>query len=158
MKQETREFIRKVVFTTALSFTLISFFFIGITAWFDTNETMFERFVFFRFIFGKELCIFLFALCLGFVNRIPEIRKGRRAILRLAHFAAALASYALAIIFLFNIVLLEPGETAKALNPKNIIWHIAMFLLFYFVTLGVTALGRRVFLKEKPAPYKSILD
>lgn len=154
MKQETREFVRKVVFTTALSFLLITFFFIGTIALFDTNPAKYERFVFFRYILGKLFCIFLFSLCLGFANRIPERKKGKRAVLRLVRFFVTLAAFALTMILMFYSLF----EGVDQLTVRGAMLNLVLFLLFYFLTLGITALGRRVFLKEKTAPYKSILD
>ena len=154
MKPETREFVRKVAFTTCLTFTLISFFFIGVIALFDTNPAKYERFVFFRYILGKLFCIFLFSLSLGFANRLPERKKGNRAVLRLVHFVITLALFALTMILLFYSLF----EGVEQLSVQGALLNLVLFLIFYFVTLGVTALGRRVFLKEKPAAYKSILD
>ena len=154
MKQETREFIRKVAFTTCLAFLLITFFFIGVIALFDTNPAKYERFVFFRYILGKLFSIFLFSLCLGFANRIPERKKGKRAVLHLIRFFVTLIAFGLTMILLFYTMF----EGVEQLTMRGAMLNLVLFLLFYFVTLGVTALGRRVFLKEKPAPYKSILD
>ena len=154
MKQETREFARRVVLTTGLAFLLISFFFIGVIALFDSNPAKYERFVFFRYILGKLFCIFLFSLSLGFINRIPEMKKPVRAVRRLIHFFAALLSFGLTMILLFYTLF----EGVDSLTVQGAMLNLVLFLLFYFIVLGVTALGRRVFLKEKPAPYKSILD
>ena len=152
-----REFVHKVVFTTCLSFTLISFLYFIINASFiefDDKETYFQ---FAGYTLGKIFCLFLFSFAMGFINRIPEKKKGRRAVLRLIHFGASLGAFALFIVYLFNTILLESGENS-GLTPKWVVWYFTWFVLFYFVILGGCILARGIFgLKQKDS-YKSILD
>ena len=153
MKQETREFVRKVVFTTCLSFTLLTIFFLALQALGDEGSK-FEYFVFARYTLGKFFCIFLFSLSLGFINRIPEMKKPVRVVRRLIHFFTSLLSFGLTMILLFYTLF----EGVDNLTVPGAMLNLVLFMLFYFIVLGVTALGRRIFLKEKPEPYKSILD
>ena len=152
MKRETREFIRRAAFTACLAFTLITFFYLFVAALNDA-AAKFEFFVFARYMLGKIGCIFLFSLCLGFINRIPE-GKLPRATARLIHFFASLAAFVL-----FMIVLFYTGfEGVEALTVPKALFNLVLFLAGYFLVLGVCALGRKLFCKDEKKPYKSILD
>lgn len=153
MKQEKRDFVRKVALTTGLAFTFITFFYLGTIALLDDGAAKFERFVFFRYILGKLFCIFLFSLSLGFLNRIPEGTKMPRAVRRLVHFFATLASFVLTMILLFYSIY----GGMDSLTVPGALLNVVLFLVFYFLTLGVSALGRRIFCPEKKE-FHSILD
>lgn len=153
MKRDWREFTRKVALTTGLAFTLITFFYLGMIAFLDDGAAKFERFVFFRYILGKLICIFLFSLSLGFLNRIPERAKLPHAVGRLVHFFATLFSFVLTMVLLFYTI----HEGVDSLTVPGALLNLVLFVVFYFLALGVTALGRRIFCPEKKE-FRSILD
>ncbi len=146
-------FARRVAFTTALAFTLLSFFYLLISAFVTVDNAKFSFFITVRYILGKELCIFLFSLCLGFANRIPEQKGKSRSLLRFFRFLAALASFGVTMILMFY-GLFDPGS----LSVRGALLNLVLFLALYFITLGVTALLRKIFGKKDDSAYKSILD
>ncbi|MBP5288940.1 MAG: hypothetical protein J6Z79_03600 [Clostridia bacterium] len=149
----TGGFVHRVAFTTCLTFTLVTFFYLIFNVLVIRSHDTATHDEHFIFMLGKVFCIFLFSLCMGFANRIPERKKGKRIVLRLARFGAAAVSFAITMILLFYTIF-DP----ETLNPRGAMANFALFLFFYFVTLGVTALGRRLFGKKEKKDYKSILD
>ena len=141
-----------MAFTTCLAFTLITLFYFLIAAT-NSGAAKFEMFVFARYTLGKIGCIFLFSLCLGFFNRIPE-GKLPRAVARLIHFFASLISFSLFLIVLFYSLF----EGFAALTVPKALLNLVLFLLGYFLVLGVTALSRRLFCRDEKKPYQSLLD
>ena len=154
MTADVKSFVRRVAFTTFLAFTLITFFYLLLTAFVIDYNAEFSYSFYTRYILGKLLCIFLFSLCLGFANRLPERKKGSRALLRLFRFLAALAAFAVTMILMFYTLF----EGPEKLTVQGALLNLVLFLILYFVTLGVTALGRRLFRTEEKKPFKSILD
>ncbi len=155
MNDKTRKWVRDVTFTTCLSFLCISFLYIGMIALFSQGEDGGEQtlFQFFSYLFQKLFfCVFPFSLCLGFANRIFD-GKGHRTILRLVHFLITFAAYFIFMDLVFNLML-EDGQVPTGL----IIRHTIPFFVFYPLTLGVTALGRALFLPKEAKSMKSILD
>lgn len=154
MKEKTLEFARKVALTTFLSFTIITFFYLGMIVLVSGEETggTFPMGYCFRYTLGKLLCIFLFSLCLGFFNRLPE-RKGSRALYRLVHLLLSAAVY-----FIFMILMFYSMYESDSLTSQGILFNVILFVVGYPLTLGVTALGRAIFLPKEARVHKSILD
>jgi len=155
MKDNTRKFIHDVVFTTCLSFLLISFLFIGTFALIGEgigggDQTLFQ---FFSYLFVKlYLCVLPFCLCLGFANRMFQLPLSR-ALLRLIHFFATFAAYFIFMDLVFNFIL-EDGTV----QIGQIIRHTIPFFVFYPLVLGITSLGRSLFLPKEKQEYRNILD
>ena len=149
-----RGFARRVAFTTCLTFTLITFFYLLVSAFVIDYNAEFSYSFFAKYILGKLFCIFLFSLCLGFANRLPERKKGHRVVLRLFRFLAALAAFGVTMILMFYTLF----EGPEKLTVQGALLNLVLFLVLYFITLGVTALGRRIFCKNEKKEFKSILD
>ena len=148
------DFVHRVTFTTCLAFTLISFFYLIVLSTVVEYNASFTFTTHTRYTLGKLFCVFLFSLSLGFANRLPEKKKGKHALWRLVRFLAALVSY-----FVFMIVLFyNIFDSEKNMTVKGTLLNVILFLFFYFVTIGVTALGRKILYKGEDKPYKSILD
>ena len=150
MNEKTKKFIHDAAFTTALSFLLINFFYVfGMLFAADGSAEG----VFYADLFGKLTCIFLFSLSLGFLNRVFLIRRLHQVILRLSHFFLAALS------FFFFLILLWYSDFAGGgkLSPKGALGNFAIFFLFYFLTLAVCALARKLTAPKKKEEYKSIL-
>lgn len=157
MKENTASFWKKVFFTAFLSYTLISVFYLGLLALLyqtgETNATPLSTFQAAGYFLEKLFCVFLFSLALGFINRIPESRRLPRAAARLLHFFASFTAFALFMILLFYGI-----EKSDSFTARGVLFNIVLFLIFYFLTLGVTAAGRILFIKKPAEEYKSILD
>lgn len=153
MKKETRDFCRNVALTTALSFSLLTFFYLGMLMFLNPDlQSVKTLGKFAGYIFGKLLCLFGFSLCLGFLNRIFALKKSR-ALLRIIHLLATFAAY-----FIFLILLFYSMFDASGLTTQGVLINVIYFALFYPLTLGVTAIGRAIFGEKKPKERKSILD
>ena len=155
MKQEKREFCRRVITTTAVSFVLITFGFFGLF-WLLKEELVREPFyVFCGYVLGKLACVLLFSLSLGFLNRLTETKKLPAPLLRLAHFGGSAVSFSVFMILLFNIVHLGENSSA-ALTPRNVLMNYMTFIVLYFVCVGVAALGRKILLPKEEKEYKDL--
>ena len=157
MKEKQIVFVRKVAFTTFLSFFLISFLYIGTFALIGRNSGggMQTFFQFFSYLFGKlYACVFPFSLCLGFLNRYVET-EGNRAVKRVIHLLLGFVAYFIFMDLLFNYLFLMEGETVPF---GQILRHTLPYFVFYPITLWVTALGRAIFLPKEKKKFKSILD
>jgi len=153
MNDKTKNFIQAVAFTTTLAFTLITFFyFIMLTLTGDRAGGTTSVFTFFSYTLGKLFCIFLFSLILGFANRLFLWNKPR-ALLRLIHFILTLIGYALTLILLFYTMF-----DASGITTQGVLLNLILFFVFYPLVLGVTSLGRALFLPKEKKTYRSILD
>lgn len=154
MNEKALNFTRKAALTTFLSFTLITFFYLGMIVLVSGDETggNFPMGYCFRYTIGKLFCIFLFSLCLGFLNRLPE-RAGKRALNRLLHLLLSFGAY-----FIFMILMFFSMYESDSLTSQGILVNVILFVLGYPLTLGVAALGRAIFLPKEKKMHKSILD
>ena len=156
MKEKSLKFIKDTVFTALLAFFLISFLYIFVFFAVTKPTWEFAMWQFFRYIFLKLFaCIFPFCLCLGLANRIFDLQKKNRALLRVVHLLATFAAYFIFMDLLFNSIVLD-AETA--LEARTIIMNVIPFFVFYPLTLAVTALGRAIFVPKEKKTFKSILD
>lgn len=155
MKQSTIHFIRNVFFTTFLAFFCISFIYFGVFSIFkDPNSVgKWHLYQAFSYFFGKLFgCVFPFSLCLGFANRIFSLKKNH-GVLRIIHFLITFLSYFVFMDLLFNVL-----HESKDLNVGELIKETLPFFIFYPLTLGVTKIGKMIFLPKEKEEYKSILD
>lgn len=155
MKESKRKFIHDVAFTTCLAFLLISFFYVGVFALIGNrleggSQTFFQ---FFSYMFGKLYgCILPFALCLGFLNRLFDLKKNR-AMLRVIHFFVGFAAYFVFMDLGWNFMF-EDGDV----ETRQIFLHTTPYFVFYPVSVWVRALGRAIFIPKKEKSFTSILD
>ncbi len=155
MNESARKFVREVVFTTCLSFLLISFFYVGVFALIGNksgggDQTFFQ---FFSYLFGKLYgCILPFSLCLGFLNRIFD-RKKNRAMLRVIHFFLGFAAYVLFMDLAWNFMF-EDG----IVETRQLFLHTTPYFVFYPLCVWTAALGRAIFLPKEKKDFTSILD
>jgi len=153
MNESIRKFIREVSFTTCLAFTVITFFYMGMMALTgDRAGGSTSVFTFFSYTLGKLFCIFLFSLSLGFLNRLFSLKKPR-IILRTVHLFLSFGSFFLTLVLMFYTMF-----DAKSLTTQGVLLNVILFCLFYPITLGITALGRALFLPKSEKAYKNILD
>lgn len=154
MKTKTIELIKKVSFTTLLSYFLMSVFFIGIIALFDDTDPAgadFGRSVAFRYMFGKLSCIFGFSLSLGFLNRLTETKKNH-ALMRLLHFVLCLISFVI-----FMIVCFLGLFELDSLNIRSALGNLVLYVVFYFVVLGISSIGKALAKPKSDKSYESIV-
>ena len=142
MKDSVRRFFRDVVYTTSVSYLLISFAVLGmLTLFTDPDGGGFRNgFQSFSYLFGKLFCVFLFSLGLGFINRIFMLKK-HRAILRLVHFFAALLWFAVTMVVLY----LGFFDMSDGLSARGAVGNILLFLILYPVCVGVLSLIDHLF-------------
>ncbi len=154
MNEKALAFTRKVALTTFLSFTLITFFYLGMIVLVSGEETggTFPMGYCFRYTIGKLFCILLFSLSLGFFNRLPE-RNGKRALNRLLHLLLSFGTY-----FLFMILMFFSMYESDSLTSQGILVNVVLFAVGYPLVLGIAALGRAIFLPKAEKVHKSILD
>ena len=153
MNEKTIQWIKSVAFTTTLTFTLITFFyFLMLTLTGDRAGGTTSIFTFFSYTLGKLFCIFLFSLILGFANRLFQWNKPH-ALLRLIHFIVTLLGYVLTLILLFYTMFDVSG-----LTTQGVLLNLILFFVFYPLVLGVSALGRALFLPKEKKAYRNILD
>ncbi len=154
MKDSVRKFIGEVAFTTFLSFTLISLF-MFFTYWLildpQDGAKMASNY-FYGYILGKLFAVLLFSIALGFINRIFRWKKSA-ALLRLLHFALSFLAFGLFMVGMFSNFF-----GADKVNTATVIKQLSLYLVAYPVVVGVTALGRRIFLPREEKKFKSILD
>ena len=161
MKKERLEFWRKVVLTTAVTFTLLAFGYLALYTWAsDGGGASFPFGAFAGYTLIKFAFLFAFALSVGFLNRIFDWNKPR-PIKRLIHFFGTLFSFMLFVVILMSIVngtsvdytgTLFSGATV---TPKKILGGMAGFFVIYLMCAGLSALGRKIFLpKEEKEKYK----
>jgi len=161
MKDTTKEWLRRVILTTGVSFFLITFLFVGIFALIGDDaeggkQTFFQ---FFSYLFIKLfLCVFPFSLSLGFANRIMEQKKKNRAVLRMIHFFVTFAAYFIFMDLLFNIFNFAFGFQEGQTQTGTLIRQTLPFFLFYPLTVWVNRLGRWIITPKEKREYKSILD
>lgn len=155
MKKEKREFCRRVITTTAVSFLLITFGFFGLFTLMKEELIREPFYVFCGYMLGKLFCVLLFSLSLGFLNRLMEVKKVPAPLLRLAHFAGAAVSFSVFMILLFNIIHLGEND-ASSLNVRNVLMNYVLFVALYFISVGVAALGRKIFLPKEEKEYKDL--
>jgi hypothetical protein len=101
---------------------------------------------------GKHFCIFLFSLSLGFLNRLFDTKMAR-SLARVTHFFLSLLSYSLTLILMFYTMF-----DAKSLTTQGALLNLILFLVGYPLVLGLTALGRAIFLPKEQRSYRNILD
>ena len=155
MKDSAYKFFRDVIYTTATSYTILSFALLALLTLFSDNsgggdQTLFQAF---SYLFGKLFCVFLFSLGLGFINRVFMLKKSQ-ALLRLIHFFGTF------IWFLITMVVLFLGffDMEKGLSTRGAMGNIILFLVFYPICAGVSALFRALITPKDKKEYKSILD
>ncbi len=155
MKESVRKFFRDVIYTTGVSYLLISFAVLGmLTLFTDPDGGGFRSgFQAFSYLLGKLFCVFLFSLGLGFINRIFML-KGHRALLRLVHFFTALLWYCITMVVLY----LGFFDMAKGLNVRGAVGNIILFLVIYPIAVGLYSLFQNLFIAKDKKEYKSILD
>ena len=154
MKEKIYSFLRDVVYTTAVSYLLISFIVLGmLTLFTNSGDGGFRSgFQAFSYLLGKFFCVFLFSLGLGFLNRI-FLWKKNRALVRLVHFFLTLLWFSLTMVLLY----LGFFDMNK-ISARGVVGNLILFLVLYPVCVGVRALIRAFFKPEEKKPYKSILD
>ena len=154
MKEKIAETARKVALTTGVSFILMTFFYLGMIVLVAGDETggEFPMGFCFRYTMGKLLCILLFSLSLGFFNRLME-RSGKRALNRLFHLLLSFATY-----FVFMILMFYSMFESDSMTTQGILLNVILFVVGYPLVLGLTALGRAVFLPKSEKVHTSILD
>lgn len=154
MKEKHLDLIRKAALTTFLSFTLITFFYLGMIVLTSDEGTggVFPMGYCFRYTMGKLCCILLFSLTLGVWNRLPESRMNRAAA-RLFHILGSFGTY-----FVFMILMFYSMYESDSLTSQGILLNVVLFAVGYPLVLGVTALGRAIFLPKEKKEHKSILD
>ena len=155
MKDSVRKFFRDVIYTTSTSYLLISFgVLLMLTLFTDAqgggNRSGFQSF---SYLLGKLFCVFLFSLGLGFINRIFLLKKSR-ALLRLTHFFACLIWFAITMVVLF----LGFFDMGEGLNARGAMGNIILFLIFYPLCVGISALIRTLTTPKEKREFKSILD
>ncbi len=155
MKESVRKFFHDVVYTTGVSYLLISFgVLVMLTLFTDPDGGGFRSgFQAFSYLLGKLFCVFLFSLGLGFINRIFMLKK-HRALLRLIHFFTALLWYAVTMVVLY----LGFFDMADGLSARGAVGNILLYLIIYPVAVGISALIRAITVPKEEKEYKSILD
>lgn len=158
MKEGTKNFLKEVIFTTAVSFFLISFLYLGVFAIPGEGGQKHTLLQFFRYLFVKLFCgVFPFSLSLGFINRIFCLKKSR-ALLRLYHFILTFLAYLVFIVLVFNVYNISYGFSGEGMETRTVINHILPFFPLYPLAIWMRKLGKVIFRVKDDTPYKSILD
>ena len=154
MKEKIYAFFRDVVYTTAVSYLLISFLVLGfLTLFTNPGDGGFRSgFQAFSYLLGKLFCVFLFSLGLGFLNRL-FLWKKNRALVRLVHFFLTFLWFALTMVLLY----LGFFDMDK-ITARGVVGNLILFLVSYPVCVGARALIRRFFRPDEKREYRSILD
>ena len=154
------ETIRSAALTAAMAFTLITLAYFILTAVFIDAADTFSYRTFSLYTLGRLGAILLFSVYLGVANRFTGPDKSRRALRRLIHFVVTAVVYGLTMILLFHWISTPVSGKAleEVLTVQSAGFYAVLGLLGYFVTLGVTALGRLLFRDKKSENYRSILD
>ena len=156
MNEKTRKFIKDVIFTTCVSFFLITFLYLFIFSNQKNWTQPFEAWYTHHYIFLKFYCCVLpFCLCLGFANRIFQWKGKNRAMLRVLHILATFAAYFIFMDLLFAVIVLEGTGTLEA---KTVIMHTIPYFALYPLTVLVNLIGRAIFMPKTEKKFKSILD
>ena len=161
MKPETISYWKKVFFTTAIAFLSIVFLYLLMTLWLVETGPRFYLNTSVRYFLGKFCCILLFSFSLGFINRIPENKRFSVLVKRLLHLVLSYASFSLFMGLLFSkiYVLIGPLENSETtIKSENFLINSVIFIVSYFVVLGVKTLVLSLITPKEEKAYKSILD
>ena len=157
-------FSRKVLFTASLTFSLLVLgYLILYSVIADEGGKAFDFATFTRYTLFKFLFLAAFSVSLGFLNRLFDWNKPR-PVVRLIHFGGAFASFLFFILFLMNQMEPVDSETVTEaarttpLTPRYIVFSVVMFLVVYFVSVGVHALAHRILHGKDEKEFKSIFQ
>ena len=160
MKKERLEFWRKVVLTTAVTFTLLAFGYLTLFTWAsEGGGATFPFGTFAGYTLIKFLFLFVFALSVGFMNRVFGWKKPR-PILRLIHFFGTFLSFMLFVVILMSVVnttsvdYTESVFSGSTITPRKILGGMVGFMVVYFICVGVSALARKILTPKDKDKYK----